>query len=181
VHRAVREIPGVRAASLSTVMLFSGTDWRTLLDIPGYRPRGDEDIFVRIVAVSPGYFDTTGMTLLAGRAVEAADSAEAESAPIVLGGTLTGLAGAWAASRIIASFLFGITPTDTVTMATATLVLVAVSALAVYIPLRHAGPRRSNDRVASGLIAANSRYFAAGGLVYSRTWPSFSSRSRSAG
>ena len=62
----------------------------------------------------------------------------AESAPIVVGGVLLGVAGAWAASRLIGSFLFGVTPTDGATMTAATVVLMAVSALAVYVPARRA-------------------------------------------
>jgi putative ABC transport system permease protein len=61
-----------------------------------------------------------------------------DSAPIVLVGALLGLAGASIASRLIGSFLFGLAPTDGVTMMTATVVLMAVSALAVYIPARRA-------------------------------------------
>jgi ABC-type antimicrobial peptide transport system permease subunit len=61
-----------------------------------------------------------------------------DSAPVVIGGALLGLAGAWAASRLIDSFLYGVTPTDGATMAVATVVLMAVSALAVYVPARRA-------------------------------------------
>ncbi len=61
-----------------------------------------------------------------------------DSAPIVIGGVLLGVAGAWAASRLIGSFLFGLTPSDGVTMMAATMVLIAVSALAVYVPARRA-------------------------------------------
>jgi predicted permease len=303
----------VRSASLSTILLFSGADWRTWLDIPGFHAARDEDVFARIVSVTPSYFETVGMTLLAGRGIEARDTAEAplvavinetmarkyfpdgralgrtmtlkrsppkpeppieivgivrdsrfndvrddilplffvsyqqapggvrgievrtaepvaavteavrqtvqqvtpdvmirsvrtladqvdrtigperlianlcvafgglalllagiglygvmaysvahrtgeigirmalgatrggvlrlmltESAPIVAGGAILGLTGAWAASRLIGSFLFGLTPTDAATMAAATMVLLAVSALAEYVPARRA-------------------------------------------
>jgi putative ABC transport system permease protein len=319
VRQRISEIPGVRSASLSTVVLFSGTEWRALLNIPGYQPATDEEVWARTVNVSPGYFETVGMTLLAGRAIDARDTAGAprvavvndtlarkffpgvpagqvlgktmtqainlpsgpgqsgpieivgivrdagfndvreaarplmyepylqhpgglrgievrttepiaavaeavrrtlmqvapdamirhvrtleeqvdrtigperliahlcaafgglalllagiglygvmaysvahrtgeigirmalgatggrvlrlmlvESAPIVIGGALLGLAGAWMASRLIGSFLFGLTPTDTATMMMATAVLMAVSALAVYVPARRA-------------------------------------------
>jgi putative ABC transport system permease protein len=315
-HQRISEIPGVRSASLSTVLLFSGADWRTRLHIPGYQESANEDMYARFVTVSSNYFETVGMTLLAGRGIEARDTAEAprvavvnetlarryfpdgralgktmtqelslpsgpsqsppieivgivrdsrfndpreevlpllyvpyqqhpsglrgievrtaepvaavteavrravaevtpdamirsvrtlsdqvdrtigaerlianlcvafgglalllagiglygvmaysvahrtgeigirmalgatrgsvlrlmltESAPIVIGGALLGLAGAWMASRLIGSFLFGLTPTDATTIVTATLVLLAVSAFAVYVPARRA-------------------------------------------
>jgi predicted permease len=316
VRRRISAIPGVRSASLSTVLLFSGAEWWVQLQIPGYQASADENVAARFVTVSSKYFETVGMKLLAGRAIDDRDTAEAprvavvneamarkyfpdgkvlgktmtqvlslppgserlrpmeivgivrdarfndvreaaepltyvpypqhpsglrgievrttepiaamteavrrtaaevvpdlmirsvrtldeqvdrtigpermianlcvafgglalllagiglygvmaysvahrtgeigirmalgatrggvlrlmlvESAPIVIGGTLLGLGGAWAASRLIASFLFGLTPTDATTMVTATMVLIAVSALAVYVPARRA-------------------------------------------
>jgi predicted permease len=320
VQQRISEIPGVRSASLSTVVLFSGTEWRALLNIPGYQASGNEEAWARTVNVSPNYFQTLGMPLLAGRDFDTRDAIgtprvaivndalarkyfpglpfaqvlgkrmtqaitlpsgpsqsgpieivgivrdarfndvretarplmyepylqhpggglrgievrsteppatvtdavrrtlrqvapEAmirhvrtleeqvertigperlianlcvafgglalllagiglygvmafsvahrtgeigirmalgatrggvlrlmlvDSAPVVIGGALLGLAGAWAASRLIGSFLFGLTPTDAATMTTATVVLIAVSALAVYVPARRA-------------------------------------------
>jgi putative ABC transport system permease protein len=61
-----------------------------------------------------------------------------DSAPVVIGGVMLGIVGAWAASRLIGSFLFGLTPTDAATITSATAVLIAVSALAVYVPARRA-------------------------------------------
>jgi ABC-type antimicrobial peptide transport system permease subunit len=61
-----------------------------------------------------------------------------ESLLLVLVGWLIGLAAALAMTRWIAGMLFGLTPTDPLTMALATLLLLAVAALAGYLPARRA-------------------------------------------
>ena len=49
-----------------------------------------------------------------------------------------GLAGAYAVTRLIQTQLFGVEPTDLLTMAAASLGIAAVTALAGYIPARRA-------------------------------------------
>jgi len=53
-------------------------------------------------------------------------------------GVSIGLAGAYAVTRLIQTQLFGVQPTDLLTMATASLGIAAVTALAGYIPARRA-------------------------------------------
>ena len=53
-------------------------------------------------------------------------------------GVAIGLAGAWAATRLIQTQLFGVQPTDLLTLAAASLGIAAVTALAGYIPARRA-------------------------------------------
>jgi predicted permease len=60
----VREVPGVKAAGLSQFALFSGTGWSDVVRIPGQPPNAVE---VTVVPVSPGWFQTMGIRLLAGR------------------------------------------------------------------------------------------------------------------
>jgi len=57
-----------------------------------------------------------------------------EGALIALAGAVLGLAGALWLTRFIKSFLFGVAPTDTVTLAIVSAVLVAVAILACLIP-----------------------------------------------
>jgi predicted permease len=61
-----------------------------------------------------------------------------ESLLLVLTGTLIGLAAASAATRLIAAMLFGLTPTDPLTLVLATLLLLAVAAWASWLPARRA-------------------------------------------
>ena len=57
---------------------------------------------------------------------------------LALIGVAAGLAGAYAATRLLASLLFGITPTDLMTFASVTLGLLLVALLACYVPARRA-------------------------------------------
>jgi putative ABC transport system permease protein len=53
-------------------------------------------------------------------------------------GIVAGLALAWAGSRLLSAFLYGIEPTDPATYVTACLLLLAASTTACYLPARHA-------------------------------------------
>jgi putative ABC transport system permease protein len=53
-------------------------------------------------------------------------------------GLLAGVAGAFAATRLLAAFLFGVSPTDPATFAAAGLLLFGVAALACWLPARRA-------------------------------------------
>jgi predicted permease len=61
-----------------------------------------------------------------------------ETAAVVAGGIVIGLALALSTTRLLASFLFGVTPTDPATLAFATALLVGSAALAAYVPSRRA-------------------------------------------
>lgn len=56
---------------------------------------------------------------------------------VTLGVTL-GLAGAWWATRVLASQLYGVQPNDAATLAGVALVLAAAALLACYFPARRA-------------------------------------------
>jgi ABC-type antimicrobial peptide transport system permease subunit len=61
-----------------------------------------------------------------------------ESLVLVAAGVAIGVGAAIAASRLVASLLFGLTPTDPLAMAGAIVVMLLVSALAGYLPARRA-------------------------------------------
>jgi putative ABC transport system permease protein len=81
VRERVRQIPGVQSASLSSLILFGPSDISTFLNIHGYAPQQGESVRARYNAVSPGYFETLGMTLIAGRGIEERDT---ENAPLAV-------------------------------------------------------------------------------------------------
>jgi putative ABC transport system permease protein len=62
----------------------------------------------------------------------------AEGARLAAIGLAIGLAGSLVASRLIATLLFGVKPTDPVTFAAVTVILASVSLAACYIPARRA-------------------------------------------
>ena len=61
---------------------------------------------------------------------------------LALLGVLAGLIGAFALTRLMASLLFGVSPTDLVTFGLVTVGLLGVAMLACYIPAR--GAKSSN-------------------------------------
>src|SRR5207244_4894911 len=89
----VRALPGVESASVSWILLFSTMDQRGALQIPGYTPPpaesaqfsfiGENIVMVRYNAVSPRYFDTVGMTLVAGRGLEESDKSGAQLVAVI--------------------------------------------------------------------------------------------------
>ncbi|HEY6292282.1 MAG TPA: ABC transporter permease [Terriglobia bacterium] len=57
---------------------------------------------------------------------------------LTVAGVVFGIAGAWALTRFLTGFLYGIRPTDPTTFGLVSIVLVAVSILASYVPARRA-------------------------------------------
>lgn len=57
---------------------------------------------------------------------------------IVVAGLVVGLVGAAAATRVLRTFLFGVTPTDPIAFTVVTLILLAVGLLAAWLPARRA-------------------------------------------
>ena len=57
---------------------------------------------------------------------------------VVVIGVVIGLGAAVASTRLIKSMLFGLAPTDPLTISVAALLLIAVAALAGYLPARRA-------------------------------------------
>jgi predicted permease len=62
----------------------------------------------------------------------------AQGTRLALGGAIVGLAGAFALSRLMASMLYGVTPSDPLTYGGVTALLLAIAALASWWPARRA-------------------------------------------
>jgi predicted permease len=63
----VKQVPGVHSASYSSFTPISGKEVGVNVVIEGYTPQPGEVANERFVGVSPGYFETMGIPLLAGR------------------------------------------------------------------------------------------------------------------
>ncbi|KAA6464833.1 ABC transporter permease [Acidobacteria bacterium AB60] len=67
-------IPGVRSAALAAVPPIEFGSWTSSLSISGYKPQPREDMGAVLNRVSPGYFDTAGILILAGRTIAPSDT-----------------------------------------------------------------------------------------------------------
>ncbi|HTQ84583.1 MAG TPA: ABC transporter permease [Candidatus Solibacter sp.] len=78
-----RALPGVKSASLTTITPISG-GWDQLnVVVAGYQPREGEDMHPNWGAVSPGYFESLGIPLVAGRDFTEQDGAGAPKVAII--------------------------------------------------------------------------------------------------
>ncbi|MBS1855292.1 MAG: ABC transporter permease [Acidobacteria bacterium] len=76
-------IPGVRSAAIGVVTLVAGNQEMNTIAIEGYQPKPDEDMNPWFDTVSPGYFRTLEIPLVAGREFTAADRAGTPRVAIV--------------------------------------------------------------------------------------------------
>src|SRR5262245_60672865 len=67
IEQGLRELPGVRSASLSLIGLFNPGSMTNSISVEGYAPPTGRAPGARINVVSPAYFDTVGMSVVAGR------------------------------------------------------------------------------------------------------------------
>jgi predicted permease len=70
----VGSIPGVKSTSLALYGLVSGSARRETISVQGYTPKPREETDAQMNIVGPGYIETAGMTLLAGRGIEVQDT-----------------------------------------------------------------------------------------------------------
>ena len=83
VQSRVAEIPRMESAAVGTVHLIAGDQEMSTISIEGYQPKEDEKMTPWFDTVSPGYFRTLGIPLLAGREFSPADRMGAPRVAIV--------------------------------------------------------------------------------------------------
>ncbi len=79
----VASVPGVARASLSYMTPMSGRGWNTRVQVPGGPVLTGRDQMAWVNAIAPGWFETYGMRILAGRDFAASDVAGGESVAVV--------------------------------------------------------------------------------------------------
>jgi predicted permease len=83
VDDALTAQPGVTATTAAIVPLLAGNNWGTSIMVEGFAAGPDTDRNTRFNAVRPGFFETLGVPLLAGRAFTDADGDGAPQVAIV--------------------------------------------------------------------------------------------------
>jgi predicted permease len=76
-------VPGVTAVAASMVPLLAGSNWGSSVSVQGFAKGPDTDAHANYNEISPGYFRTLGIPLMAGREFTAADAAGAPKVAIV--------------------------------------------------------------------------------------------------
>jgi hypothetical protein len=71
----LKSIPGVSSAGLAGRQILDGGEWDNWITVEGYRPKTGEVPDALMNSISPGYFATLGVPLLAGRDFTSQDSA----------------------------------------------------------------------------------------------------------
>ncbi|MGA3237968.1 MAG: ABC transporter permease [Bryobacteraceae bacterium] len=79
----LQQIPGVRAASFSTLGVFSGGESSDTIEVENYAPKGDNDRGSALDVVGPGYFSTLGVPIALGREILESDHAGAPKVCVI--------------------------------------------------------------------------------------------------
>jgi predicted permease len=79
----IRALPGVKSAGYSIVSVLAGDEWDSTMSVEGHRAKDGEDMQAFMNGVSPGYFRTMGVTLLAGRDFDDRDAGKDIKSAIV--------------------------------------------------------------------------------------------------
>jgi predicted permease len=79
----IKTLPGVREASFSFPGPVLGGRFTTVFSVEDYTPKPDEDLEVDCLRVTPGFFETLGMTLRKGRVFTPQDIAGAPKVAVI--------------------------------------------------------------------------------------------------
>jgi len=83
VLRALAALPGVRSVAGTTDSELANDNWGNNITVAGYTEKENEDMNVEHPKVSPGYFSSMGMPVLAGRELTDADRAGTQKVGVV--------------------------------------------------------------------------------------------------
>ena len=82
-QQRLASVPGVASASLAEIVPLSGDASTNSIHVEGYEPKVDENMNPNFDDVSPGYFHTMGIPLLAGRDFTLQDKLGAQKVAVV--------------------------------------------------------------------------------------------------
>ncbi len=80
---SVAAVPGIRSVAATSDPELANDNTSGNIAIAGYNAKEDEDMDVELPFITPGYFSTLGIPLLAGREFTTADSARAQKIAII--------------------------------------------------------------------------------------------------
>jgi predicted permease len=83
VQDRVDALPGVSAAAFSNAAPMSHSSWNSSMKVQGYVPGPKEDTYAILERVTPGYFETTGIRIVQGRALGREDTPAGMKAVVV--------------------------------------------------------------------------------------------------
>jgi predicted permease len=79
----LRKLPGVSAAGMAAMQVLSGNEWDNGITLEGYQPKPHETLDPHFNAITPGYFETMGIHLLAGRGFDTRDVGDHPTVAVV--------------------------------------------------------------------------------------------------
>jgi predicted permease len=82
-QRRFESLPGVDAVGLAVVPIMEGDEWDSTVTVEGYQAKDGENMNPHFNAVSPDYFRTLGIPLVAGRELREDDVGEARKVALV--------------------------------------------------------------------------------------------------
>jgi len=83
IEDGVRALPGVTSVGESTIVLLGNDGWTQNVSVEGFNAAPDDDVQTNSAFVSPDYFATVGVPLLAGRDFTRADAGTSAKVAIV--------------------------------------------------------------------------------------------------
>ena len=79
----LRSAPGVKSAGQAAVPILSGDEWDSSMSVEGHKAADGEDMQAFMNALSPGYFETMQIPILAGRDFRESDQTDDAKVAIV--------------------------------------------------------------------------------------------------
>ena len=76
-------LPGIKSVALSATPPISGGNWSSDISFSGYTPAPKEDMNSKLNRVSGRYFETAGIKIVAGRAINDSDSANRQKVAVI--------------------------------------------------------------------------------------------------